>query len=309
MSVVVCAYTEERWADIERALDSVRAQTRPVAETILVIDNNEALRVRAAAAFPGVRVIANTETKGLSGARNSGVAAAASDVVAFLDDDAVADPEWAAHLLGAYDSPAVIGVGGRVEPRWMTTRPDWFPEEFLWVIGCDYRGLPVEKADIRNGNGANMSFRRSVFAAAGPFDPNVGRIGKNAGGCEETEFSIRALRTHPGGRIVREPQALCHHTVTAGRMERTYYRRRCSAEGRSKAVVSGLSGASAALSTERRYVSRVLPGGVLRGLGELARGDRAGGARAVAIVEGLALTAGAYAGARGAALIRARRSS
>lgn len=295
MSVIVCAYTEERWEDLERAIGSLRVQTHPVAQIVLVIDNNDVLLERSVAGFPGVLVIPNARTRGLSGARNTGVAAAVGEIVAFLDDDAAADPDWADRLLGAYRSPAVIGAGGTVVPRWLAPRPDWLPEEFLWTIGCSYRGLPVGRAEIRNANGANMSFRRSVFATAGDFDPSVGRIGKDAGGCEETEFSIRALRTHPGGRIVLEPDAVCHHTVTAQRTTKAYFTKRCSAEGRSKAVVSQLSGATAALSLERVYVRRVLPAGVLRGLGELARGDRGGGARAWSIVEGLAVTSVSYA--------------
>jgi glycosyltransferase involved in cell wall biosynthesis len=82
ISVVVCAYTEDRWEDLTRALASVSRQTRPPLETILVADHNEALRARVAAAFPEVRTIANTGRQGLSDARNAGVAAATGAVVA-----------------------------------------------------------------------------------------------------------------------------------------------------------------------------------------------------------------------------------
>jgi GT2 family glycosyltransferase len=226
-------------------------------------------------------------------------------VVAFLDDDAAAAPEWAERLLAAYDRPAVIGVGGRVDPRWGAPRPSWFPEEFLWVVGCSYAGQPRERVPVRNPIGANMSFRRATFQEVGGFDATIGRLGKDAAGCEETEFSIRATRGRPGSQVLLDPSARCTHLVTPDRTTRAYFRRRCLAEGRSKALVSRLTGADAALSTERDYVRRTLPAGVVRGLVDLLRGDPAGAARAYAITEGVLLTAAAYARAR----VRYRRAT
>ncbi|MGY1779760.1 glycosyltransferase family 2 protein [Geodermatophilus sp. SYSU D01036] len=293
MSVVICAYTLERWDAICAAVESLRRQTCRPAEVVLVSDHNPELLARAEVAFPDVRTAPNTGARGLSGARNTGVALATGDVVAFLDDDAAADPRWAERLLAAYSDERVIGVGGGVLPEWLVARPAWFPDEFLWVVGCSYRGLPRTRAAVRNPIGASMSFHRSVFAAGG-FDTSMGRLGKDAAGCEETEFSIRAAHVRPGARILLEPTALCRHRVTADRATRAYFRRRCWAEGRSKALVSRLAGADSALSSERAYVRRTLPAGVLRGLRDLTRGDRSGGARAWAIVEGTAVTVAGY---------------
>jgi GT2 family glycosyltransferase len=295
LSVIICAYTEDRWRDITAAVDSVRRQAGPADQLILVCDHNLSLLRRAKAAFPGITCVPNTGPRGLAGARNTGVAAATGDVVAFLDDDAIAAPHWSARHVAAYEDPNVIGVGGAVIPAWDSgSSPAWFPEEFLWVVGCSYRGLPPGRSTVRNPIGANMSFRRSIFAAAGAFDPAMGRTGQDGGGCEETEFSIRARETHPGGRIVLEPGAVCFHRVPDERATRRYFRRRCRAEGRSKAVVSQLAGADAGLESERSYVSRVLPLAVVRGLAAAARGEVAGAARAWMIVEGLTLTALSY---------------
>jgi GT2 family glycosyltransferase len=297
LSVVLCAYTLERWDDICAAVESLRAQSRPVDQVVLVADHNDELLARARAAFPEVACLPNAEGQGLSGARNTGVRAATGDVVAFLDDDAAADPGWAAGLMAPYaDDPAVVGTGGRVVPAWRAPRPAWFPEEFLWVVGCSYAGLPEGRAEVRNPIGASMSFRRSVFEGVGGFDATMGRMGKDAAGCEETEFSIRARRG--GGRVVLEPSSVCRHAVTPDRVTRGYFRRRCRAEGRSKALVSRLAGQEEALSTERTYVTRTLPRGVLRGLGALFRGDVGGLGRAWAIVEGTTLTVLSYTGMR-----------
>jgi GT2 family glycosyltransferase len=303
LTVVVCAYTLQRWDDICAAVASLRDQTRPADQVVLVADHHDELLQRARAAFPDVLCLPNQETKGLSGARNTGVRAATGDVVAFLDDDAAAAPDWVARMLEAYVGPEVVGVGGSVVPAWQVPRPAWFPDEFLWVVGCSYRGLPTGRAQIRNPIGANMSFRREVFDRVGGFDEAMGRFGEDAAGCEETEFSIRARADRPATRIVLEPAAECRHNVSPDRVTRQYFRRRCRAEGRSKALVSTLAGAGAALETERSYVSRTLPRGVLRGLRDLVTGDPAGAARAWAIVEGTALTAGSY----GLARLRTRR--
>lgn len=297
-SVVLCAYTLNRWDDICAAVESLRRQTCPPGEVILVSDHNPALLDRARAELPGVTVLANAESRGLSGARNTGVAAATGEVVAFLDDDASADPGWLERLLEPYATPGVIGVYGSVQPSWRAPRPPWLPSEFLWVVGCSFTGQPAARAQVRNGIGANMSFRRDVFATVGPFDAGIGRIGRDAAGCEETEFSIRARRGRPELRILLEPAAVCHHAVTPDRVTRAYFRRRCRAEGRSKALVSRLAGADAALSSEREYVRKTLPRGVVRGLGEGVRGDVQGLARASTIVEGLALTASSYLATR-----------
>jgi GT2 family glycosyltransferase len=293
-SAIVCAYTMDRWPDIERALASLRQQTRQPDEILLVSDHNPDLLARAAAAFPDVRCVANEGTQGLSDARNTGVRLASGDVVGFLDDDASAAPDWVERMLAAYEDDDVVGVGGWVLPAWGAPRPAWFPDEFLWVLGCSYTGLPVTRSPVRNPIGANMSFRRVVFEKVGGFDTGTGRVGKDAAGCEETEFSIRATQAVPGARILLEPAAVCRHAAPADRLTRRYFRRRCAAEGRSKAVVSALAGADAALSSEHAYLRRTLPAGILRGLRDAVTGDVSGLARAVAIVEGAAITAVSY---------------
>jgi GT2 family glycosyltransferase len=294
LTVIICAYTLDRWQAILAAVASLRGQTRTPDELILVSDHNPELLARAAQQFPDVVCIPNEEAQGLSGARNTGVRRATGDVVAFLDDDAAAAPDWAERLLESYADPSVIGVGGGVDPAWQAPRPSWFPDEFLWVVGCSYAGQPGVRSEARNPIGANMSFRRAVFTQVGGFDSTMGRLGEDASGCEETEFAIRAHRLRPETRIVLDPAARCSHLVTDERVTRRYFRRRCVAEGRSKALLSRLAGAGPALSSERAYLRRTIPAGVARGLGDLARGDVTGAGRAAALVEGVVLTAGSY---------------
>ena len=100
MSVIICAYTMDRWEALSEAVASVFRQTRRPEEVIVVIDYNEELLERATREFRGARVIANELTKGLSGARNTGVRAATGDIHVFLDDDAYGEDEWLAMIAG-----------------------------------------------------------------------------------------------------------------------------------------------------------------------------------------------------------------
>jgi len=294
LSVVVCAYTTERWLELQQAVHSLRCQTRDVQQVLVVVDHHAELLRRCQEELDGVTVLENSGPPGLSSGRNTGVAAAAGDVVAFLDDDARADATWAERLVTAYDAPEVLGAGGYVMPDWRAPKPDWFPEEFLWVLGCSYRGQPGTKAVVRNAIGANMSFRRDIFARVGGFDPMIGRVGKDAAGCEETEFSLRAVALVPGGTIVLEPSAVVRHVVTPQRLTKSYFRERCRAEGQSKAIISQLVGQHDALSSETTYTTRVLPSAVITGLMQALSGDPSGARRSWAVCEGFALTAHAY---------------
>lgn len=294
-SVVICAFTERRWSQLQRAVESVRSQTLPAAEVVVVIDHNEDLLQRARALLRA-RVVRNASVQGLSGARNTGLAIATGDVVVFLDDDAHAEPDWLEHLLQPYEDPDVLAVGGHVEASFEGRRPDFLPPEFDWVVGCSYRGLPRVPADVRNVIGANMSFRREVFERAGGFEVSLGRIGDRPLGCEETELCIRATSTSPGGRVVLQPAARVHHCVGTARATWAYFRSRCYAEGLSKAAVARLTGADRGLASERTYVTRTLPAGVVDALSDAVLLRRRGGlARAAAIVAGLTLTTVGYA--------------
>ncbi|WP_329397497.1 glycosyltransferase family 2 protein [Streptomyces melanogenes] len=302
-SVVICVYTEDRWEDILAAVASVRHQSRPALETLLVVDHNPALleRLRGeyeeCAADGEVRVLANAGPRGLSAGRNTGIAAARGAFVAFLDDDAVAERDWLRHFHAGYADPRVMAVGGRTEPAWASgRRPAWFPEEFDWVVGCTYRGLPPGRVRVRNVLGGNASFRRTAFDAAGGFATGIGRDGdKRPLGCEETELCIRLSRALPDAVLLIDDRAVIHHRVPPAREHFGYFRTRTYAEGLSKALVARSVGAGKGLESERRYTTRVLPAGVVRGLRDAALGRPGGAGRAGAIVTGVAVAAAGYA--------------
>ena len=296
VSVVVCTYADDRWPDLVAAIESIRRQTTAPLEIVVVVDHNAELLERVRAELPDVVAVSNGEQRGLSGARNSGVDVARGDVIAFIDDDAVAAEDWLEWLVAAYADAHVLGVGGAAEPAWELGRPRRFPEEFDWVVGCTYRGMPVQRAEVRNLIGANMSFRRDVLAAAGRFRSGIGRVGTRPIGCEETELCIRARRRWSEGVFVFEPGARVAHRVPRHRVTLRYFGARCYAEGWSKAVVARLVGSADGLSTERSYVRRTLPRAVVRGLADcVLRADLGGLGRSLAVVFGLGCTTAGYA--------------
>ena len=294
IAVVVCVYTEARLPTIELGVHVALTQATDGDEVILVVDHNPALQQRLEELFPRVTVLANSGARGLSGGRNTGVRAARADVVVFLDDDAIPRPGWLAAYRERFADPGVLAAGGAVEPDWAGEAPAWFPPEYGWVVGCDYVGLPAHGAPIRNPIGANMAVRRAALETAGGFSELFGRVGSLPVGCEETEMSIRLSAANPGSRIVRETRAVVDHSVTTDRTALVYFLRRCFHEGRSKALISRSVGSSAGLSSERRFVVRVLGGAFIRHVASAVRGDVAGLARATLVCVGLTATITGY---------------
>jgi glycosyltransferase involved in cell wall biosynthesis len=296
ISVIICAYTQDRWDDLITAVESVQQQTLPPNEVIVVVDHNPGLLKRVQEHIPAVVAVENTEPPGLRGARNCGIAVAQGPIIAFLDDDAVATPNWLLLLYEGYTDPQVLGTGGAVTPFWMDNKPTWLPEEFYWVIGCTYRGMPQIDTTIRNLIGANMSFRREVFDTVGGFHSEIGRVGpRHAGGCEETELCIRARQHWPQGVFLYQPRAGVFHRVPDNRTHWHYFCSRCYVEGLAKADVARYVGRRDGLASERTYTLRTLPQGVARNsIDALFRHDFTGLLRAGAIVVGLAITTAGY---------------
>jgi glucosyl-dolichyl phosphate glucuronosyltransferase len=295
VSLIICAYTEARWKDLVEAVSSVERQTLSPSEVLVVIDHNPALLERASRELQQVTVTENREARGLSGARNSGIRLARGSIIAFLDEDAIASPDWLENLVRGYEGPQVLGVGGAIQPIWNQVKPDWLPQEFYWVVGCTYRGLPPTPAPVRNLIGCNMSMRREVFESVGGFRDGIGRIGLNPLGCEETELCIRANQYWANGYFMFQPLACVYHHVPPARTSWRYFISRCYAEGLSKALVSQYVGSRDGLSTERSYVLKTLPRAVARNLLDgLRTANLAGFLRSAAILAGFTVTALGY---------------
>lgn len=307
-TTVTCTYTEARWPQLLAAVRSARTQTQTPDEVVVIVDYNEPLLLRARHYLPGVRVEPNTHSRGLSGARNTGTEVATSEIVAFLDDDARADPTWLEVLLQHFRDSRVAGVSGAAVPDWQGAPPRWLPHEFRWVVGCSYRGLPRAAAPVRNLMGTNMLIRRAVLADVEGFHEGFGMIvyGREGGTAEsrgstadETELCIRASNRRSHLVWMYDPQAIVHHLVTEERSTFRYFVSRCRVEGRGKAELAARTGASAALGSERKYLARDLPSGVIAELvGGAGRGDLDSLARIGAMIIGTVVAGSTYVAVR-----------
>ena len=173
---------------------------------IIIVDQSADLDERVAsyaAVTPRVRHHRIAE-RGLPNARNVGVGLATGDVVLFLDDDSIPDPDLIRFHAEAFGDRGVGGVGGRVLGGYDTggTSIGKFRESdgkvvrnFGATTRCEVDHLP----------GGNMSFRRDVFDRVGGFDKTYG--GTSIG--EETDFCLRARRA--GVRFLFEPRACLEH--------------------------------------------------------------------------------------------------
>lgn len=305
--MVVTTWSDAREHLLQRNLAALAQQTVAPHETIVVVDHNAQLQARLAAAWPAVDVIASGPVRGAAGARNAGTARATGEAVAFLDDDACPSATWLERLAKAYEHDDVAGVGGTLHPGWPEGRPWWFPDEFDWVVGCTYRGLPARRAPVRNLIGANMSFRRELLLGVGGERDGFGRVGLAPVACEETELCIRVRASRPRLELVFEPAAEAVHHVTPERTRLRYFVHRCYAEGRGKARLRRLVGAQEGLSAERAYVATTLPRGVARGIRTaVSTRDPRPLARSAMIAAGLASAAAGYVAER--ATVRSARA-
>jgi GT2 family glycosyltransferase len=255
--VIICAYTEARWTQLGQAITTARAHLEPGDETILVVDHNDRLLARAREEFPDVTVLPNRYQVGASGGRNTGGEAAHGEVLVFLDDDAVPEPDWLDRQMRWYPDPDIVAVGGAAHPAWEGgVRPSWLPSDFDWVVGCSYDGQPTEPTPVRNVWACNMSVRRAAFVEVGGFRDAIGGVRSGVTrGCEETELCIRLGES---GTVFYDPESSVRHFVPIARQTTAYFRKRCYQEGESKYLVARMAGHSAATSTESDYARTVV---------------------------------------------------
>ena len=284
VSVVICAYSDDRWPQLKKSVSSAEAQTSPPIEIIVCIDHNEGLLRKSEEYFGKERpagavsliVLANKYDGRLGAARNTGAEFASGEVIVFLDDDAVAAADWLERLIAPYDDDRVGAVGGRPLPVFEVSRPRWFPYEFDWVIGCSYRGLPLARAPSRRIIGANMSARRSALREIGGFHTD-----------HQDDMDMAQRIAHAKHTVLYEPLAIVHHFVPASRTTWRYFWRKCYFANQGKVEVFDNMQEAASLRAELTFVGRALTSGVLAEIRHVIRGDVYGLARVSAMMAGI----------------------
>ncbi|HET9886595.1 MAG TPA: glycosyltransferase [bacterium] len=215
VSVIVCTYNRH-WI-LEKCLLALRNQEYAPFEVVVVNGPSTAETSAVLDRFPDIKRVENPR-RNLSLSRNLGIQASSGDFLAFIDDDALAEPDWIANLLEAFQDPSVAGAGGTV------IRP---PETWLqFQNGTITRfGLPIavrnEPGDFCEPHGeqfnivmgTNAMFRRAALEAIGGFDENYEYYH------DESDLCVQLIQN--GFRIAHVPHAVVWHEFERSHIRKT----------------------------------------------------------------------------------------
>jgi len=194
-SVIVCTYNGA--ATLRQCLSGALALRYPDYELIVVSDGSTDDSAVIARSFDRVRVI-ETPNRGLASARNVGWRAATGEIVAYLDDDAVPDPDWLAHAAAALSDGRHAAVGG----------PNVLPPDSGWVARCvaNAPGGPthvlVSDREAEHIPGCNFAVRRDDLVRLGGFDPRFRVAGDDVDLCWRLLDSGRRIAFSPGAVVL-----------------------------------------------------------------------------------------------------------
>ena len=240
LTVVICTYN--RCQLLVDCLASVACQNLDNIE-VLVIDNN-----RSDGTF---QVVADTnerkqsiryvfeDKQGLSHARNRGWLEAAGDIIAYIDDDAVAAPDWCERIVAAFSSvsPEPAAVGGPIYPLLRSAPPWWFVPELETRTWGEQAQFLEPSAALYGFSGSNMTFKRQVLADAGGFNPEYGMQGHVARMGEESELFARLFRD--GARLWYDPAIRVSHHVPSSQLRLSGRIRRAFLSGSARQSMTG----------------------------------------------------------------------
>lgn len=227
LSVGICTWN--RAASLDRTLTALATVHIPTGWDweVLVVNNNstddtDQVIARHATALPIRRVF--EPTPGISFARNAAVRSAQGDVLVWIDDDALPEPDWLVQLVAGLETFDADLVFGKVLPKWESGRPPrWYSVEFAGMYALlDLGGDPRVLTDSRYiGHNVNLAFRRRLLDAIGSYREDLG-VGRT-GGSEDVDLCRRAYAA--GLRVVYQPHAVVHHVIPAQRCTKRYVRR------------------------------------------------------------------------------------
>jgi len=229
ISVILCTYN--RSGSLVHALESVAASRMQDAADwqVLIVDNNSKDDTRDVAdSFcrrePNHFRYVFEARQGKSFALNRGIREAFGDVLAFIDDDIIVEPNWLSELTRPLSDPQWAGTGGRVylpknfsPPSWMAIDGDQSLLSILALFDQGSEPCLLSKAPIGN----NMAFRKEVFAKYGGFRTDLGPVPGSEIRYEDTEFGSRVMRG--GEKILYVPSAVVRHAVEERRLKKEYF--------------------------------------------------------------------------------------
>jgi len=235
--ITVAIQTYNRAATLTETLESLRELRCPQTADyeILVVDNNssddtpEVIQKYRDRLAPRLRSVVEPH-QGLSHARNRALREAQGQIVSFLDDDVIVDPDWLSAVAAAFEEHAATVVGGRSYLIFRSQRPAWLPRHYEFFLSrLDYGDHVIVDTD-NDLYGLNFSVRKDVALHVGGFNPSLGRCGPASLRSGEESDLLRKIRAG-GGVAVYEPRAVVGHIVLPERLTIEWFLRRAFAAG------------------------------------------------------------------------------
>lgn len=243
ISVAICTYNRARF--ITKALDSLLNQNlaKDLFEVIVVdnnsTDNTQELLSRYQKEHPSFNFLSVIETKqGVAHTRTRGAMEANGEIVAYLDDDCIAQSNWLSEIVKFYDSHSeAMSTGGRIIPLYLTEMPNWFGKYFWGLVGNYDLGKNIfQMKGARYPSGANMHFRKTAFEKYGYFDSELGRSGKSLMAGEEKAMYLKLINANK--KVYYLPQVIVHHHVEANKFDKEYVKRHSMGIGASERLMN-----------------------------------------------------------------------
>ncbi|KOP27418.1 glycosyltransferase [Hapalosiphon sp. MRB220] len=246
ISAIICTHNRDNY--LGAAIDSLLAQDFADGFEVIIVDNGSCDRtssvVEQRANHPHLKYVFEPVV-GLSVARNTGAEVASGEILAYLDDDAVASQGWLQVLYNAYkNNPKLAIAGGKVSLLWSEEMqaPRWLSQGLAANLGAYDLGdkiIYIDKPGL-TPRGLNYSIRRSFLEEIGGFDPQLGRIGKNLLSNEELQMTELALQKC--WQVMYLPQAHVFHNVAPERLKRSWFLNRGWWQGISECYREQLAG-------------------------------------------------------------------
>ena len=196
---------------------------------VLVVNNNSSDETEAVVEgfshrYPGRFRYLFEPQQGKSYALNAGIREARGNILAFVDDDVTVEPLWLQNLTSALHDSQWAGCGGRILPARGFVPPGWLalngPCNLVGAL-CAYFDPGDVSGELKDPPfGANMAFRKEMFARYGPFRTDLGPFPNNKIGFEDTEFGRRLMAG--GERLRYIPTAVVYHEVPEYRVRKEF---------------------------------------------------------------------------------------
>lgn len=269
ISAVICTY--KRYDLLKKAIESLISQSiSPSEYEILIIDNTPNAKLGEGKIFyekyndiPNLRYLFE-DIPGLSNARNVGIQESSSEIIAFLDDDAIASKNWLEEIVLGFRSFEKVGVvGGKIAPIWEQDRPSWLVDDLKgYVSVVDWGGRLRIASDEEWFAGANIAFKKSLLEECGGFSTSLGRVGAGNVLLSNEEIQVLNYIKENGYQAVYAPEASVDHLVEKSRISRDWFRRRVSWQAASDFIMdSNITDEriSNELNNLRKYLSSLEP--------------------------------------------------